>query len=159
MGEYSREQRSQLSRAIANNGGGNRQLKGFVDNRCSIQMMSVGGVPKYSSLSGSTRAKHLVALGAQQGIANNAYTSSTFFTSDTSVRNAVDTNVHNFPESPSASARYDIYADIPIYLYSKAEPGVGNPTTKTIDGADTQCEIGTIKNGLNNIVINHFKKA
>lgn len=32
MGEYGREQRNQLSRAIAYNGGG-RQLKGIVDNR------------------------------------------------------------------------------------------------------------------------------
>lgn len=33
MAEYSREQRNQLSRAIANSGTGSRQLKGFVDNR------------------------------------------------------------------------------------------------------------------------------
>nr|WP_302831127.1 hypothetical protein [uncultured Bacteroides sp.] len=33
MGEYGREQRSQLSRAIANNKTGSRQLKGIVDNR------------------------------------------------------------------------------------------------------------------------------
>lgn len=33
MGEYGREQRNQLSRAIANNETGSRQLKGFVDNR------------------------------------------------------------------------------------------------------------------------------
>lgn len=33
MAEYSREQRNQLSRAIANSETGSRQLKGFVDNR------------------------------------------------------------------------------------------------------------------------------
>lgn len=33
MGEYSREQRNQLSRTIANSETGSRQLKGFVDNR------------------------------------------------------------------------------------------------------------------------------
>lgn len=33
MAEYSREQRNQVSRAIANSGAGSRQLKGFVDNR------------------------------------------------------------------------------------------------------------------------------
>lgn len=33
MAEYSREQRNQPSRAIANNATGSRQLKGFVDNR------------------------------------------------------------------------------------------------------------------------------
>lgn len=33
MAEYSREQRNQLSRAIANSEAGSRQLKGFVDNR------------------------------------------------------------------------------------------------------------------------------
>lgn len=33
MGEYSREQRNQLSRAVANNRTGSRQLKEFVDNR------------------------------------------------------------------------------------------------------------------------------
>lgn len=31
MAEYSREQKSQLSRAVANNGAGSRQLKGFGD--------------------------------------------------------------------------------------------------------------------------------
>lgn len=35
MGEYSREQRNQLSRVIANNTSGSRQLKGFADNRCN----------------------------------------------------------------------------------------------------------------------------
>lgn len=35
MAEYSREQRNQLSRAIANSDTGSRQLKGFVDNRCN----------------------------------------------------------------------------------------------------------------------------
>lgn len=35
MGEYGREQRHQLSRSIANNGAGSRQLKGIVDNRFS----------------------------------------------------------------------------------------------------------------------------
>lgn len=34
MGEYSREQRNQLSRAIANSGTGSRQLKELMDNRC-----------------------------------------------------------------------------------------------------------------------------
>lgn len=33
MAEYSREQRNQLSRAVANSGAGSRQLKRFVDNR------------------------------------------------------------------------------------------------------------------------------
>lgn len=33
MAEYSRKQRNQLSRAIANNGGGCKQLKGIVDNK------------------------------------------------------------------------------------------------------------------------------
>lgn len=33
MGEYGREQRNQLSRAVANNETGSKQLKGFVDNR------------------------------------------------------------------------------------------------------------------------------
>lgn len=33
MAEYSREQRNQLSRAVANSDAGSRQLKGFVDNR------------------------------------------------------------------------------------------------------------------------------
>lgn len=33
MAEYGREQRNQLSRAIANSDAGSRQLKGFVDNR------------------------------------------------------------------------------------------------------------------------------
>lgn len=36
MGEYGREQRNQLSRAIANSGVGSRQLKSFVDNRMQI---------------------------------------------------------------------------------------------------------------------------
>lgn len=36
MGEYGREQRNQLSRAIANSGKGNRQLKEFDDNRRSF---------------------------------------------------------------------------------------------------------------------------
>lgn len=35
MGEYGREQRNKLSRAIANSEAGSRQLKGFVDNRPS----------------------------------------------------------------------------------------------------------------------------
>ncbi|WP_294590840.1 AHH domain-containing protein [uncultured Bacteroides sp.] len=39
MGEYYREQRNQLSRAIANSGISSRQLKSFVDNRSqTIQM-------------------------------------------------------------------------------------------------------------------------
>ena len=33
MGEYSREQRNQLSRVIANSETGSRQMKGFMDNR------------------------------------------------------------------------------------------------------------------------------
>ena len=43
MAEYSREQRNQLSRAIANSGAGSRQLKRFVDNRISniIQMKTL----------------------------------------------------------------------------------------------------------------------
>lgn len=36
MGEYTRNQRNQLSRAVANNGGGNKQLKEIVDNRCQF---------------------------------------------------------------------------------------------------------------------------
>ncbi len=36
MAEYDRTQKKQESRAIANNETGNRQLKGFVDNRYSI---------------------------------------------------------------------------------------------------------------------------
>ena len=159
MGEYSREQRNQLSRAIANSETGSRQLKGFVDNRCNIQMMSVQGINKPSSLYRDTRSKHLVALDLQQSTANNAYLSSTFFTSDGPVKSAVDANDHNFSESTRASARVDINADIPIYQYNKVTPGFGNPTTKTIDGTNTQCEIGVIKNGHNDIIINHFKKA
>lgn len=37
MGEYGREQRNQLSRAIANSEVGSRQLKGFADNRLGIK--------------------------------------------------------------------------------------------------------------------------
>ena len=37
MAEYSREQRNQLSRAIANNMAGSRQLKGVTDNRTRYQ--------------------------------------------------------------------------------------------------------------------------
>lgn len=36
MGEYSREQRNQLSRVIANGGLQSKQLKAFVDNRCNF---------------------------------------------------------------------------------------------------------------------------
>lgn len=34
MAEYGREQRDQLSRAVANSRSGNKQLKEFADNRC-----------------------------------------------------------------------------------------------------------------------------
>lgn len=36
MAEYSKTQRNQLSRAIANSGAGSKQLKRFVDNRCIV---------------------------------------------------------------------------------------------------------------------------
>nr|DAE72354.1 MAG TPA: hypothetical protein [Caudoviricetes sp.] len=37
MAEYSREQRNQLSRAVANSETGNRQMKNFIDNRKQIE--------------------------------------------------------------------------------------------------------------------------
>lgn len=40
MGEYSREQRKQESRAVANNETGNRQLKRIIDNRSSLFLQS-----------------------------------------------------------------------------------------------------------------------
>lgn len=156
MAEYSREQRNQLSRAVTNNETGSRQSKEFMDNRCNIQMMAIG---KPSSLHPLTRSKHLVALDVQQSTADNAYLHSTFFISDAPVRNAVDTNNHIFPESLSASPRLDINAYIPIYQYDKSTPGRGFSTTKSKNGENTLCEIGVIKNGHNNIVINHFKKV
>lgn len=41
MGEYDRKQRNQLSRAIANNNTGSKQLKGFVDNRMNFQSVTL----------------------------------------------------------------------------------------------------------------------
>lgn len=37
MAEYSREQRNQLSRAVANSETRNRQMKNFIDNRKQIE--------------------------------------------------------------------------------------------------------------------------
>lgn len=44
MVEYGREQRNQLSRAVANNGVGNRQLKKIIDNRCKFPIQALMAV-------------------------------------------------------------------------------------------------------------------
>lgn len=50
MGEYYREQRNQLSRAIANSGTGSKQLKGFVDNRNSSTNLNSCVLQLYASM-------------------------------------------------------------------------------------------------------------
>lgn len=50
MTEYSSEQRSKLSRVIANNGGGSKQLKGFVDNRMPLKLNQIN-IPSDNKLS------------------------------------------------------------------------------------------------------------
>lgn len=79
MGEYYREQRNQLSRAIANSGTGSSQLKGFVDNRrkATVQRFQVyrnGGrnpgnlTPRLADTNGNVLSKRGLSTFINNGV-------------------------------------------------------------------------------------------
>lgn len=78
MGEYGREQRHQLSRAVANSETGSRQLKGFVDHRIAIQCLLAGSYSETdkSDAHHMPSARALAAI-VKAGIANKTGNAST----------------------------------------------------------------------------------
>jgi hypothetical protein len=144
--------------------GGVPALRRQADRVQTIRRMSVGGTAKASSVSGTTRAKHVMAVAGQEADAQAGYGSRTFVTSDAVLTAAVDADAHDFAAGPARSARFDINASVPIYQYDKTNPppaglAAGQPVTKSIDGAATNCEIGAVKTGTGDISITHFKKV
>lgn len=71
MGEYSREQRNQLSRVIANNCAGSKQLKGAADNRDFnfLQMKRVSVIQRayINAINSGARYPHLHTAGQYMG--------------------------------------------------------------------------------------------
>jgi hypothetical protein len=130
----------------------------------TIRRMSVDGVAKVSTVSGTTSAKHVKAEAGQAADAAAGYGSRTYVTSEATLIAAVDANGHNFAPGPGRSARVDINASVPIYQYDKtnAPPAglaAGQPVARSINGVATNCEIGAVKTGANEVSITHFKKV
>jgi hypothetical protein len=133
----------------------------------SIQAMKIRGTDQASQVSTITHNKHVVNIGDQAAKAESGFGSSTFVTSDDILTSAVNTNTHDFAElAIQKSARFDFEANVPIYQWdktgTKAIPekfGKGEPVSKTINGHDTNCEIGVVKGGDDIIKVTHFKKV
>lgn len=130
----------------------------------TIRRMSVNGVAKASTVSGTTSAKHVMAEAGQAADAAAGYGSRTYVTSEATLTAAVDANAHDFAAGPARSARVDINASVPIYQYDKtnAPPAglaAGQPVARSINGVATNCEIGAVKTGAGDISITHFKKV
>jgi hypothetical protein len=128
-----------------------------------IRRMKVGGKATDATVSGTTRKKHVAATGAQQAIATAEFGSMTFVTSDQVLVDAVKANAHNFDSGPGRSDRVDVEITVPIYQWEKTNPppagmAKGQPSSKTIDGVATKCEVGVVKTGDDSLSITHFKK-
>jgi hypothetical protein len=126
--------------------------------------MTVGGVPKASTVSGTTSAKHVMAEAGQAADAAAGYGSRTYVTSEATLTAAVDANAHNFAAGAARSARVDVNAVVPIFQYDKtnAPPAglaAGQPVARSINGVATNCEIGAVKTGAGDVSITHFKKV
>jgi hypothetical protein len=130
----------------------------------TIRRMSVNGVAKLSTVSGTTSAKHVMAEAGQAADAAAGYGSRTYVTSEATLTAAVDANGHNFAAGPARSDRVNINASVPIYQYDKtnAPPAglaAGQPVARSINGVATNCEIGAVKTGTGDVSITHFKKV
>jgi hypothetical protein len=126
-----------------------------------IQKMTVGNAAKTSTLSAATNLKHVEPAGTQQSRADAEYGSRTFVTNAGDITGVVDANAHNFESNGQRSARFDFNANVPISQYMKTPPnlGAGQPSVQTINNQQTECEIGVVKTGDDQIQVTHFKKA
>jgi Domain of unknown function (DUF4157) len=132
------------------------------DDRGTIHRMKIRNTPTPSTLSTATQSKHVEAATNQQARADAEYGSRTFVTSATAITSVVDTNTNNFTEPINTkSPRFDFNASVPISQYMKTPPdlGAGKPSVQTINNVATNCEIGVVKTGTDQIQVTHFKMA
>ena len=127
-----------------------------------LQRMSIRNTPTVSTLSAATQSKHVEPAATQQARADSEYGSRTFVTQAADITAVVDANTHNFTEANGTkSARFDFNANVPISVYMKTPPnlGAGQPSVQTINNVVTNCEIGVVKTGTDQIQVTHFKMA
>ena len=116
-------------------------------------------------MSGTTSGKHVCAVGDQPAAAKANFGSTTFVTSGALLTAAVDADAHDFASSTSRSDRRDMNATVNIYQYDKTgDPSTGGmakgqDVACSASDAATNCEIGVVKTGANDLSITHFKKA
>jgi hypothetical protein len=164
-GTLGRAEAAALQRTIGNHALAELLRPAEATGGARLQRMSIRGVDTASSVSGTTRTKHVVAAADQAARAAAEFGSTTFVTSEAVLTDAVDADDHDFTEAAAAkSARFDLAATVEVSRYDKTEPppagfARGKPVSKTIDDADTACEIGVVKTGADAISITHFKTA
>jgi hypothetical protein len=124
-----------------------------------VQRMKVDGVKVTSALSSDTRKKHVgpASIDEQKALAEAQYLHTTFVTAETDITGIVDADGHDFPGSSKASDQFNLVTNVKTYLWQKLEPGKGKPVKLVVEGKDTECEIGVIKNGENAIRVVHFR--
>lgn len=128
-----------------------------------IRRMKVAGKDVAATVSGTTMKKHVAAVGDQEAKATAEFGSMTFVTSDQVLIDAAKANAHDFPAGPDRSDRKDVEITVPIYQWEKTNPppggmAKGQPSSKTIDGVASKCEVGVVKTGDGSLSITHFKK-
>jgi hypothetical protein len=126
------------------------------------QRMTIRTHAAASNLSIDTATKHVEPAATQAGRAAAEYGSRTFVTDAANITAVVDLDNHNFTEAAnSRSARRDFNAMVPISVYMKTPPdlGAGHPVNQTVNNAATDCEIGAVKTGADQIQVTHFKMA
>jgi hypothetical protein len=128
-----------------------------------VQKMTVRNGIVNSVLSPTTQVKHVEPTATQNARATNEYGSRTFVTNSADITGIVDADAHNFTEALGVKSdpRFDFQANVTVSQYMKTPPnlGAGQPVVQTINNAQTMCEIGVIKNGVDAIQVTHFKKV
>lgn len=163
MAEYGREQRNQLSRAIANNETGSRQLKGFVDNRQRSSVMQLLTSISYDDMPGigencDVRYVAHTRIPMSSAEKSNAYRPNGYIVSPNEVCNhhiaykmIRDSVVDKLIDRTIGDGLQDIqntWGVIDAQNYYYAEEGVFNK-----EGVDSQVDetIGTLANAPENL--------